>query len=80
MMKDDKATFYRLLYQTLIEIRERAHEIEDKKIFALSDMMHNLPMMLLNDRNSYEDLLSNIEGRAEEHGAKLWLDNALRQL
>jgi hypothetical protein len=79
-MKDDKTIFYKLLYQTLIEIRERAHEIEDKKIFVLSDMMHNLPMMLLNERNSYENLIGKIEGRAEGHGAKAWLDNAMRQL
>lgn len=79
-MTKDKKILYKLLHQTLIEIRERAHEIKDKKIFALSDMMHNLPLTLLNDQNSYDDLLKTIEGKAEGHGAKAWVDNALRQL
>lgn len=80
MMTDDKKILYKLLYQTLIEIRERAHEIEDNKIFVLSDMMHNLPLMLMNDQSSYEDLFRTIEGKAAGHGAKAWLDNAMRHL
>src|SRR5688572_29915505 len=80
MMKDDKTIFYRLLYQTLIEVRERAHEIEDKKVFALSDMMHNLPMILLNDRNSYEDLLRKLGGGVKDNRPNRWFEMALGQL
>ncbi|AYB29337.1 hypothetical protein [Chryseolinea soli] len=78
----EKELLYKLLYQVLIEIREEAHLKENKKIFYLSDLVHNVPLQLRNAKNEsdYERILKKIEERAENRNMEKWLKNALSQL
>lgn len=78
----DKELLYKLLYQVLIEIREEAHLKENKKIFYLRDLVHNVPLQLRNAQNEsdYERILKKIEERAESRNMESWLKNALSQL
>jgi len=71
---------YKLIYQVLIEIREEAHYIDNKKIGKLSDLVHNLPLKLLKPDCDYKIVLENLQAQAESIGAGKWLENAVKQL
>lgn len=61
-----------LLYITLIEIREKAYENNDNRIFWLCDMLHNVPFSLLSEsatNDAYEHLLEEVK----HLGAESWL-------
>jgi hypothetical protein len=49
-----KETLCRILYYALLEIRNDAYEDRNKKTFAISHALHNLPLKILN-ANSEED-------------------------
>lgn len=78
----EKELLYKLIYQVLIEIREEATLIENKKILYLSDLVHNVPLQLLKaeNENDYNNILEKIGDRAESRGMQSWLKNALSQL
>ena len=78
----NKELIYKLIYQVLIEIREEAHSKENKKVFYLSDLVHNIPLRLLkvNDEADFDKILSDITKNAEARGMGSWLNNTLSQL
>ncbi|HEY9046202.1 MAG TPA: hypothetical protein VIN08_09915 [Ohtaekwangia sp.] len=82
-MENNKARVlvYKILYQVLIEIREEAYIKENKKIHLLSDMIHNIPLVLMNAENEedYSKIMKQIEDRAKGLGIDSWLKNALNQ-
>jgi hypothetical protein len=62
-----------LLYITLIEIRERSYEQNDKRTFWLCDLLHNVPLTLSSDdgiQQSYNDLIEKVG----ELGIESWLE------
>ena len=62
-----------LLYATLLGIRERSYENNDKITFKLSDLLHNIPLRLISEEEgdkAYDDLLENIEALGMEN----WLN------
>jgi hypothetical protein len=77
-----KELLYKLLYQIMIEIREEAYLKENKKIHCLSDLVHNIPLILLKteNENDYDTILKKINDKAESLGIQNWLKNALNQL
>lgn len=80
-MQNHDDILYKLLNHILIEIREEAHNIGSKKIFHLSDLIHNIPMKLKDsDGNVREKLLKDIEEEADRKGVSKWLENVLKQL
>jgi len=81
-MKDDeiKRLLFKVLYQVLIEIREEAYLIDNKKIHKLSDLTHNLPLGLLNEENESEELMKKLKLQAKSLGLEKWLEGSLRQL
>lgn len=44
-----------VLYITLLEIREKACETGDSRLYHLSDLLHNIPFSLLNDASAKEE-------------------------
>jgi hypothetical protein len=53
-----------VLYVTLLEIREKAYAENNSRLYHLSDMLHNIPFSLLNDKlaqEEYEKLLQTVE-------------------
>lgn len=77
-----KELLYKLLYQIMIEIREEAYLKENKKIYGLSDLVHNIPLILLKveNENDYDAIFKKINDKAESLGIQNWLKNALNQL
>jgi hypothetical protein len=79
----------RIIYLALIEIREATlpgsvlDDVVRKKVFYLSDLVHNAPVALLADEQRGGDgsaVLDVIRKRARDHGVGLWLDNAIAQI
>lgn len=59
---------YRLLYRALIEIRMEAHRAENNTIYGLADLMHNLPLQLLQvarGEQAHEQALADLRARPE---------------
>jgi late competence protein required for DNA uptake (superfamily II DNA/RNA helicase) len=75
---EDKEKLFKLLYHALIEIREEAIRIENKKIHLISDLFHNVPL-LLNKEQSYLEILKKIEEKSENLKIKGWLQNVINQ-
>lgn len=84
-----RETVSRVIYQALIEIREASSpgsvidDILRKKIFYLSDLVHNAPLALLADEQRGGDgsaVLDEIRQRAADQGTERWLDNTLASI
>ena len=53
-----------ILYITLLEIRETAYEKEDSRLFHLSDILHNIPLSLLEEESAkleYKNILESVQ-------------------
>lgn len=62
-----------VLYITLVEIREQALEKNDKKLFWLCDMLHNIPFALTSEgatKDAYNHLLESVK----HLGIENWLE------
>ena len=67
-----------LLYITLIEIRERSYEQNDKRTFWLCDLLHNVPLTLSSDdgiQQSYNDLIEKVGAL----GIESWLETRKKE-
>ncbi len=80
MSPRSRETIHHLLYMALIEMRMEAYETENKKIFHLADLFHNIPLQLervVAGERSYDEVLTWLQKRAQEKGLELWLDKAM---
>ncbi len=53
-----------VLYITLVEIREKAYEQNDNRLYHLADMLHNVPAALVDEdlaKEEYQTLLSSVK-------------------
>ncbi|KAA5539048.1 hypothetical protein [Adhaeribacter rhizoryzae] len=81
-MENRKFLFY-LLYSALIEIREEAYNIGNKKIFRLSDYLHNLPLVLENrgeSEHQIEEIVQELEELAKHDGLINWINQIKESL
>ncbi|MEO5979519.1 MAG: hypothetical protein ABIQ21_20290 [Chryseolinea sp.] len=79
----EKELLFKLVFQALVDIREEATPIENKKIAFLSDLVHNVPLKLLKADDSsktYSSILEELRRRATRGGLENWLENAISQL
>ena len=81
---NERDLIYDLLYHSLIEIREEAHNTGNKKIYVMSDLIHNIPVKLKNILNNGSDdteksVLEHLKEDAEIRGITKWLENCLKQ-
>ncbi len=77
MTMTTKSLLHRLLYAALIDIRAEGHDTQNKKVFLLADLVHNLPLQLDRvDRGEQtpEDIMQWLRMRARQTGAEGWLD------
>ena len=61
-MVEGKFLMY-LLYITLVEIRSESYSIGNKKLFWLSDLIHNIPMQLSSEegiKEAYQEVCDNV--------------------
>ena len=55
-----------LLYATLPEIRENAYKSQNKRLFELTNLLHKVPLSMLNDDSSkdcYKEILDNVKDK-----------------
>jgi hypothetical protein len=62
-----------LLYITLIEIRERSYEQNDKRTYWLCDLLHNAPLSLSSEDGTQEAYVHIIE-KVRALGLDTWLE------
>ena len=70
---------YYLLYLTLLDIREMAHET-DSRILRLVDAFHGLPLeleALARQDITEEQVRESVKTRAEMFGLQRWLQNQI---
>ena len=67
-----------VLYITMVEIRERSLEQNDKREYWLCNMLHNVPMSMIDERHIPEAYERVIES-AKASGADSWLENRMRE-
>ncbi len=73
---NSKTILLRYLRLALIDIRHEAQEIKSSKIYALSDLFHNLPSALDQNEVNYDTLLSGLKESAKSSKAvQEWLEN-----
>ncbi len=78
-----RRVLHRLLYDALIEIRAKGNASNDKAVFSLADLFHNVPMDLDKlDRGevSVEDIMHKLEEHARRRGIEGWLDLRLKEI
>jgi len=72
-----KHLLLRLLASALIEIREEGYEIQNKRVFALADLFHNVPGKLARvDRGEMtpDEIMKWLQERAQSRGIEGWLE------
>ncbi|MHA0122535.1 hypothetical protein ACXYUZ_04630 [Escherichia coli] len=73
----------KLIARGLIDIRIAANSGNSKACFILSDFIHVLPHTancMVNDGQSYEDVMNDLYARAKIKKMEDWLDNALNDI
>jgi hypothetical protein len=76
---ESSARVFKVLYSVLIEIRVQGHEIQNNRIWGLADLFHNVPLALNHAyqvEGNYDELLAEIQQRAEGNGCAVWLQQA----
>jgi hypothetical protein len=53
-----------------------AHQIQNKKIFHLADLLHNIPLALdkVPDEAAYDEILDQIIEKAKDKGIEKWVE------
>jgi len=77
-----KSLVHRLLFNALLELRERGRESGDNVVFHLSDLLHNAALQMdgAETCEDYDGILEFIRARAREKGCQEWLDRQLSTL
>ncbi|WP_407254977.1 hypothetical protein [Escherichia fergusonii] len=73
----------KLIARGLIDIRIATNSGNSKACFILSDFIHVLPHTancMVNDGQSYEDVMNDLYARAKIKNMEDWLDNALNDI
>jgi hypothetical protein len=80
---NDREMIYRLMYESLLEIRDAARESRDTRIFRLADLLHNVPLQLervIEGKKTYDQVLQSVRARAKETGCEKWVEQSLADL
>ena len=78
-----KRVLYRLLFDALIEVRLLGYENDNRAVFVLADLLHNLPLQFDRlDRGEIpvEDVMHELEARAHRLGVERWLHGRLGEI
>lgn len=78
-----KELIFQVMARALLDMRIEAYEIKNSRIFHLADLMHNLPRKLnrvVNGEITYDEVLAELESRAEEKGISGWMVHAEKEV
>jgi hypothetical protein len=76
----DTAKVHNLLFRALLEIRSQGFEQQNKLVYHLADLFHQVVLEMKNaaDRHTtYEAVFQSLEQRAREKGLEKWLQARL---
>lgn len=76
--KMEKQFLLYLLYITLVEMRERSYEQNDKRSFWLCDLLHNVPLALPSEESTQEAFKDLIE-KVHTLGIDEWLQTRKKE-
>ncbi|HEV3260940.1 MAG TPA: hypothetical protein VG013_29075 [Gemmataceae bacterium] len=74
---------HRLLFRALIEIRAQGHEQNNKLVFHLADLFHNIVLDMeaaAEGKSTYEEVLRQLEEKAREKNCERWLRSAITEV
>jgi hypothetical protein len=77
---DAQALLCRILFRGLVEIREEAYMIKNKKIFHIADLLHNLSLDLIDgttDQAKFDGILAELRVNAGHTGVDGWLEHVI---
>src|SRR5262245_56860574 len=77
------AIVHRLLFRALLEIRHQGHEQNNKLVFHLDDLFHNIVLDMeaaAEGRSTYEEIMGQLEEKAKEKNCERWLYAALKEI
>ena len=79
----DAELLHQLLYVALIDIRMNAFEANDRQVFCLADVFHNIPLRLwqaVQGRDNIEAIRHYMRDRARVGCCEQWLEQAIREV
>jgi hypothetical protein len=79
---DTRALLYRLLYDSLIEMRSEACDERVSHVFRLADLFHMLPLRLermARGEITDEEVMSDLRAHAERIGMAHWLSHRIQE-
>jgi hypothetical protein len=79
-MDKNKDYLYKLLSSALIQIREDAHEQKNKKVFWISNLLHNLPSELSMENVDYKEVFDRLREDAKTNKMDGWFENEIIQI
>ncbi len=76
---------HQLLFQALLEMRQRGHDSGDSAVFHLADLFHNVALQLeqagtQSESDDYDEILAFLKQRAKEKGCDDWLRQQLDRI
>lgn len=76
---------HQLLFEALLEMRQRGHDTGDNVVFHLSDLFHNAVLQLEHVEDggpdeAYDEILGFLKLRAKEKGCEAWLQQQLDRI
>lgn len=74
----EKEFLFKVMYVSILQIRELAHESNDMKIFSMSKFIHNLPLQLLQaeTEEDFQKLFEEYKQKAKDYGVEKWFDSS----
>lgn len=80
-----RSVIHQLLFQALLEMRQRGHDSGDNAVYHLADLFHNIALQLdqadaATESDDYDDILEFLKRRAKEKGCDDWLQQHLEQI
>jgi len=79
-MDKNKLYLYHLLFSSLLQIREDANENQNKKVFWISHLLHNLPIQLLDENCNHKELLEKIIEDARFNKMGDWIEKEIQNI
>ena len=79
----DSDVLHEALYYALLDIRCQGRESNDKAVFHLANLFHNIVIQMGQaacGNREYSDVLKHLKETAAATGCQHWLDNVLRQI
>ncbi|MEZ6094056.1 MAG: hypothetical protein R3C03_07420 [Pirellulaceae bacterium] len=71
------------LYYALLDIRNQGRERNDKIVFHLANLFHNVVVQMgdaAKGKREYSDVLRNLKETAQRTGCQQWLNNVIAQI